>query len=138
MIKYKYLAHPADLKIQIFGNNLKELFANAALGMMEYIYPASAVGINTNSRCRKETIKIKANDLKSLMVDWLSELLYLSDTNNCAYTQFRFKKLTKNQLEAKVIGCLAKAQEDIKAVTYHGLKIKLTKNGWQATVLFDI
>ncbi len=133
--KFEFLDHPADLRIRAFGQNLEELFSNAALGMMTFLYPKK-VDIKANET--KENIKLKAKDLKALLVDWLSELLYLSDTKDCCYNEFNFDKLTEDELEATTYGRRVKAKEDIKAVTHHGLEVKQTNNGWEATIIFDI
>lgn len=134
--KFKFLDHPADLKIQAFGQDLPELFNNAALAMMTFLYSEKAVK-DKNSKA-KEKIKLAAKDLKALLVDWLSELLYLSDSNDFCYNNFDFKKLTEQQLVATVYGKKARAIKDIKAVTYHDLEINQTKDGILATILFDI
>ena len=135
MEKFKFLDHPADLKIQVYGKNLEELFTNTALGMMTFLYPKKVAIINHET---KKEIRIRANDLKALLVDWLSELLYLSDTNDVCYNDFDFEKLKEDELVAIAFGRRVKAKEDIKAVTYHGLEVKQTSKGWQAIVLFDI
>lgn len=132
--KYKILEHTADLKIQANGSDLAELFSNMALGMMTYKYQ----GTSNKVQITKENVRLKAQDVESLLVDWLSELLYLSDTNNLAYTKFDFKKISETELEAKVYGFKAEAKDDIKAVTYHQLEVKKTDEGWQAIVIFDI
>jgi len=134
MYNYKILEHIADLKIKAFGQNLEELFSNAALGMMEFIYkdiryPISDIG---------EKISLKSKDIESLLVDWLSELLYLSEINKSAYTKFNIKEISETKLEAEVFGQQAEKKNDIKAATYHQLKIEKTNQGYIAVVLFDI
>lgn len=134
-MRFKFLDHPADLKIQVFGQNLQELFINAALGMMTFLYPKN-VGIKEHET--KEKIRIKSGDKKALLVDWLSELLYLSDTKNVCYNDFHFDKLTENELTATAYGRRVHAKEDIKAVTDRGLEIKKTEKGWEVIIIFDI
>jgi SHS2 domain-containing protein len=93
------------------------------------------------SKCLKgktETVTVSSNDQESLLVDWLSELLYRSDANDCAYTDFTIKTLTEKELTADVTTCAAQAVDDIKAVTYHGLKIEKENDIYHATVLFDV
>ena len=134
-MKFKFLDHPADLKVQVFGKDLPDLFTNAALGMMTFLYPKQ---VEIQERETKENIRIRANDVKALLVDWLSELLYFSDTKNVCYNDFYFEKLTENELVVTAYGRRVRAKEDIKAVTYHGLKVKQTEDGWEAVILFDI
>ena len=144
MRKYSVLKHTADYKIRAFGKDLPELFSNAAAAMTEFLYKNAKLKTqpfdSTQGRSAKDKriIKIKSRDLKALLVDWLSELLYLSDANNLAYLKFNFKRLTETELAAEVFGFSAEPKDDIKAVTYHGLEIKEVKGGWEAVVLFDI
>ena len=133
-MKYKILEHKADLKIKVFGKSKKELFENALLGMQSSL---KAEIENSESKIRK--IKIKSNDLASLLVDFLSEINYLNEVNQEIYNKIEFLKFSDTELEGKIFGNkVARFGLIIKGVTYHGLEIKKNKNTWQATILFDI
>lgn len=135
--KFKFLEHPADLKMQFFGKNLPELFINAALGMMTFLYGDKDQGIKVNVT---ENIDVSADNIETLLVDWLAEILYLSDANNCAYWNYEITEFTTNRVSAKITGVKAmKGEDEIKAVTYHELEIKQTEDGhFEAIVVFDI
>jgi len=135
MKKYEILEHKADLKIRAFGKTKEELFQNMLLGMSESQKPE----IKSKGKIKRE-IKIKSLDLPFLLVDFLSEVLYLTQVNKETYSSIRFKKFSKNELEAELLGQKIKRfNEDIKAVTYHGLEISQKKdNILEAVVLFDI
>ncbi|PJE69460.1 MAG: hypothetical protein COU98_01905 [Candidatus Staskawiczbacteria bacterium CG10_big_fil_rev_8_21_14_0_10_38_10] len=134
MEKYQILEHKADLKIRAFGRTKEELFLNTMLGMAESLKP----------EIKKETIereiKIKSLDLPTLLVDFLSEVLYLNQTNKEIYFEAVFKKLTDNEIETELIGeKVERFGEDIKAVTYHDLEVKKKDDGtWEAIILFDV
>jgi SHS2 domain-containing protein len=134
MKKYEILEHKADLKIRAFGKTKEEIFSNALLAMAD-----SQKAEVLNQEIKRE-IKIKSSDLPSLLVDFLSEVLYLSQVNREVYNNVKFKKFSNKELEAELIGKkVERFAEDIKAVTYHDLDIHQEKDGsWQATVLFDI
>jgi SHS2 domain-containing protein len=133
MKKYEFLDHPADIKIRSFGKDLPELFINSALGMMEFLY-----GKVATNYIQTEQIEVKANNLESLLVDWLAEILYLSDTNKRAYLDYKIIEFSKTKIIADVGSQPATAKDDIKAVTYHELSIIQQPDGWQATVVYDI
>lgn len=132
--KYEILEHKADLKIRVFGKNLKELFLNAMTGMFE-----SAKYEKEGKKIKRE-IKVSSQDLSSLLIDFLSEILYLSEVNKEVYENVNFRKLTEREIEGELIGRkLKRIGIEIKAVTYHNLEISQKENGnWQATILFDI
>ncbi len=135
MKKYEILDHRADLKIKVFGRDKKELFLNALLGMTSGLRPTK---LKTKSEKRK--IKISSSDLDALLVDFLSEALYLIQTNKEVYDDIKFKKFSNTEIEAELLGQKVKSfGEDIKAVTYHDLDIRQKKDKtWEATILFDI
>ncbi|PIR02324.1 MAG: hypothetical protein CO144_01030 [Candidatus Nealsonbacteria bacterium CG_4_9_14_3_um_filter_35_11] len=135
MKRYEILEHKADLKIRAFGKRKRELFLNMLFGMAESQKPE----IKKIKRIKRK-IKIKSLDSESLLVDFLSEVLYLSQVNKEVYFKIEFDKFADIEIEGKLIGQkVERFGEDIKAVTYYGLDIRQLKNKiWEATVLFDI
>ena len=85
-------------------------------------------------------ISAEGSDLGALLVNFLSEVLYLSETNSQVYHNIRFKKITDKSIEAVLIGrALKSIGNQIKGVTYHNLDIYQKKDGnWEAIILFDI
>lgn len=133
MNKHQFLAHPSELKIRAQGEDLPELFINSASGMMVYIY-----GDLPSETDRIDKIEISSQNLETLLVDWLSEILRLSDTNKRAYIHFRIIELTSDKIRAEIASAKVIAQNDIKAVTYHELAIIKKKDCWEATVVYDV
>lgn len=133
--KFKILSHTADLKIKAFGKTKKALFLNMLKGMANALQAKIK-----NQRPRTKKIKIKSLNLEILLVDFLNEVLYLTQVNEEIYNDVRFKKFTTSEIEGEIIGQkVERFGEDIKAATYHGLSIRQRKDGlWEAIVLFDI
>ncbi len=134
MKKYEFLEHPADIQIRSFGKNLEELFSNSALAMMDFIYGKDVEKTQED----KELIKLESDKLDSLLMDWLSELLYLTRTNYRPYFNYKFKKLDQNNLSAEIFAGKGRAKNEIKAVTFHNLNIKRSSQGYEALVVYDI
>lgn len=133
-MKYEILEHTADLKIRAFGKDKKALFENAMVGMFEggeYEKEGEEV---------KRKIEISSFDLSSLLVDFLSEVLYLAEVNQEVYFKVDFKKFSEKEIEGILTGRkLKRMGVQIKGVTYHDLRIKQREDGtWAATILFDI
>jgi len=129
----------ADTAFVAYGKDLNELFANAALAMFE-------VMINTKQIKPKveKDVKIKGNDLQSLMFNWLNELLVYVDAESLAFSKFEVKVDEKNmKLEAKCSGEKIDTKKHetrtaVKSCTYHQMKIEKVKNVWNAQVILDI
>ena len=134
MKKYEILEHKADLKIRAFGKTKEELFENVMIGMFE------GARYQTEGKEIRRKIKVSSLDLPSLLIDFLSELLYLAEVNREVYQKAQFKNFSEKELETTLIGKkLKRMGVHIKAATYHNLDIHQRKDGvWEAKVLFDI
>lgn len=146
MKDFELLPHTADLKIRAYGTTLKELFSNALKGMFTSIHPitSSCSYIQERLVCpslpKEHSIELNAPDLESLLVNFLSEALYLSDLHNEAYLHADIEFLDNNHIKATISGIAIEGFEvvEIKAVTYHDLKIEKANSMWQVDIVFDI
>ena len=155
MKNYELIEHTADIGIRVKGKDLEGLFKNAALSMFDIIAERSSkfllvparpaggrqAGKVQSSRFKEITIKQKAENLDELFINWLNELLSLSATKELIFSDFKINKLDENNLQAVAVGDSiknCKVNTEIKAATYHQLKIEETKFGWQAEVIFDV
>ena len=88
----------------------------------------------------KHHVTTTSMDRETLLVDFLSDCLYLSDVHNEAYFKAQFKKLTETELDATIVGVPVDGFEvvEIKAVTYHDLQIEQIEGALRATIVFDI
>ncbi len=137
MKRFEEIPHTADWSFRAFGHDLRELFENAAFAMF------SMQGLTDSNSPRADEIEravqVQGIDYESLLVNWLSELLYLQETNREIYRRFRVEKISPTTLAARVFGQpIRKIDKIIKAVTYHNLKIEQTPNGWEAVVVVDV
>lgn len=121
MVKYKFLEHTADAKFQAYGKTLEEAFENAAFAMFSIMVDTKKI----KPRLRKQ-IKISGKDEKSLLYNFLEELLFLLDSENFLLKEVKKIKIIKNKLSAEIIGDGAENYEiygDVKAVTYNSMEI---------------
>ena len=138
---YELIEHTADIGIRVKGGDLKELFKNSALAMFDIIAQKKGQGTRHKPQVKKIVIRQKADNLDELLVNWLNELLSLSSAKELIFCDFRIDKMTDNKLEARVCGQGFqdyKVNVEIKAATYHQLKIEQKGSLWQAEVIFDV
>ncbi len=139
MKAYELIEHTADVGIKAFGGSLSECFENAAKGMFDIITDKSAVG-----SVGQYDITLAAPDLEQLLVDWLSELLFIHSAENIVFGSFNVAVNEKaHSLHAEVFGEPYNNQKhgygvEVKAVTYHMLKVEKRPMGYVAQVIFDI
>lgn len=138
---YELIEHTADIGIRLKAKDLKGLFKNSALAMFDIIAEKKSPVTAHRSPVKKIIVKQKSNNLEELFVNWLNELLSLSATKELIFSDFTINKLNENVLKAVVIGNDMKnykVNTEIKAATYHELKLEQTSSGWQAEVIFDV
>ncbi|MDI6733977.1 MAG: archease [Patescibacteria group bacterium] len=131
---YKVLNHTADIKLQIFGHTEEELFQNAVLALNSVLLGGEQK-IEFISQ-GYEKIVIKSNNSGFLLVAFLNEILTRSQINKKVYEKIKFLKFNETNLEAQIFGRNVRIfKEDIKAVTYHDVKIKRNKKGILGTII---
>lgn len=133
--KFKILPHTADVRMLVFGDSFQELFFNALLGMEKILGP-----IKTNEETDWREFKVESLDTTALLIDFLSEILYLTQTHKEIYNQLEITKLTETSIEGRVKGIKIEGfSEDIKGVTYHEAYVQQKSDGkWEALVIFDL
>ena len=138
---FEEIEHTADLRLRVFGCNLPELFANAALGMFSLMQCRPTA----HSSPISHHVLIESGDVTTLLVDWLNEILYLSERDQACLSEFEIIHLEAydekpSHLEATARGkshCLPK--KGIKAVTFHALEFTRQEGGaYQVTITFDV
>jgi SHS2 domain-containing protein len=135
---YEIIEHTADIGIRVKAGDLKELFNLSALAMFDIIAEKSDAKQNLPVKIK---IEQRADNLDELFVNWLNELLSLSAIKELIFFDFQIKKINKNFLRAVVFGRSSevyKVNVEIKAATYHELKIEEDASGWKAEVIFDV
>ncbi|HML19758.1 MAG TPA: archease [Candidatus Dependentiae bacterium] len=146
MKDFELLPHTADIKLRAYGASLEELFKHALQGMFQSISPQSEYCVEKQGRLvckeltRQHEVEVRSADQELLLVDFLSEALYLSDIHNEAYFGLDIHILTHEYVKATVKGVPITGFEvvEIKAVTYNDLKVEYKDGIWQADVVFDI
>ena len=133
---FEVLSHTSDLKIRAYGNEKKELFKNMLVGMFASIHPTFI----KEAAKTEHSFEVHASDIELLLVDFLSHALYLSDIHKEAYVDVAIDEMSDLHIVGRFVGRQIRYFEEceIKAVTYHDLKVEKTDDGYTATVLFDL
>ena len=137
-MRFEYTEHTADLGFTAYGTTLEELFANAAEALFSVMVP-----IKTVRRRQKHIVEVQADALDELLVHWLNELLFLSETQGLLFSRFEITFTDPTSLRAVAIGeplDLSRHQlkAGIKAVTYHQLFVRQKKGLWEGHVVLDL
>lgn len=139
---YQILDHTADTGLRITGENLKEIFLSAALGLFFLITGQETIETRDSENV-DQAMELLADDEGELLLKWLRELLYLFSARRIMPVFFDFKELTKKKLKAGIVFVKYDPErhgqnEEVKAITYHGFKFEKTPGGWIAEVIVDV
>lgn len=135
---YETFEHTADIGIRARSGTLNGLFEDSAKGLF------SVILTNLDSvRCVQDTtIELAGDRRDDLLFDWLAELLYTFETRRMLFGRFEVR-LSDGGLSAVAWGEPLDAGRheldmEVKAITYHGLKVEPEGKGWLAEVIVDL
>jgi len=135
---YEVFEHTADLGLRVCAASREELFTEAAQGLFSLI----VVNLDAVKPVDPFDFEILGHDLEYLLFDWLNELLYTYESRRVVLRKFELT-FTDTGLLAVGRGEPIDARRhqldhEVKAITYHGLKIARDGEGYLAEVIVDI
>ena len=135
---YEILDHTADACIRVYGKSYDELFENAARAMMELITVREKINPS-----QEIEIEVRGETIEQLLVHWLQEILFLHEVKKMVFKDFRLNLISETHAKGKVIGEKIDIDKhelsfDIKAVTYHNLKIEPINDKLKVDIVFDV
>ena len=140
MNKFEFIEHTADFGIRVYGKTLPELFVNSAQALFSII-----LEYKPQAKIQK-TIELEEDNLENLYVDWMNELISQFFADKFLPAQYSVNIESKPEssiLKADIKGESFNPYEreinkEIKAATYHNLKVEKTDQGYAAEVIFDV
>ncbi len=136
--KIKYIEHPSDVGFEASGDTLEELFANSAIATYSFM-----TDIDEIEEEEEREVKIKSEDLYSLMFDWLDEMIFLFEAESLVMKKFDIEVDSSDfSIRGKCRGGKFDPYKHesgiiIKAVTYNMMEIKKNEV-WHARVVLDV
>jgi len=130
---FEEISHTADWSIRVWADDLAGLLVESARGMNWL------AGAELADQPRvKQSFEAEGPDGESMLVAFLSELVYYAEQQNLGFDDFAIE--TKNdRLKAEIEGAPFKSlNKAIKAVTWHNLKIRETAGGLEVEIVFDV
>ncbi len=138
--KFEFFDVTADVGFRAYGDNLEEAFQNAGLATFEVMTDTSSI----KQKVKRE-ILLESEDLKALLYDWLSELLFLHDYEGLVFSEFRVQITPKERGEFEISSEIwgekfnslkHEVRDEVKAVTFHLMEIE-KKDGCMVQVILD-
>ncbi len=137
---FETFEHTADLGLRVRAADLNALFADAASGLFSII----ATGLDPARATEAVHFDLTAGALDLLLFDWLNELLFAYESRRLLFSRFDVEvHVADNRLSAMAYGetvdrARHSLEHEVKAITYHGLKVERAGDGWLAEIIVDI
>ena len=131
---FEEIEHTADISLKVWATSMEELFTNAVNGLNQICKPE----IDSSRDVISKDLIFDGVDYEDLLVSLLSEINYLLQVEQF-YLEIRGLRIQPDKLSVEVnlkktIGYI----REVKAVTYHNLKIIHNGNLYSAVIVFDI
>ena len=138
MKNFEFFEHTADVGLRLQRPTREQLFVDAARGMVELIAPNN----DWHPKISK-FVRAEGEDDEQLLVNWLSELNFLFQTELLVPVEFRSVKMTASEIRVELTADrvhpdVHNIELEVKAVTYHKISVKQENDTWTAQVIFDI
>jgi SHS2 domain-containing protein len=135
---YETFEHTADLGLRVRAADLNTLFAEAAACLFSVIVE----DLSAVRPLQRIDLRVEGLERDFLLFDWLRELLYRFDSQHLLLSRFEVRVMEAG-LDGSAWGepfdpARHALAHEVKAITYHGLKVEPAAGGWLAEVIVDI
>ena len=135
-MSFKEISHTADVKIQARAPTLESLFSETCNALMQVMYGTSRKG-----QIKREIV-VTSDDTESLLLEFLSEVLFVSEVEGIVFSVARVR-INGSNLHADMDGEPFNKDRhaqgtEVKGISYSGLSIRQDANGYMVDILFDV
>jgi SHS2 domain-containing protein len=130
--------HTADMGLEARADTLRELFEALGEGLAEVICPREQVAAGQTRR-----LELAAEDLEALAVDFLSAVLNVIQAQRFMVCGVSVAQASQGSVKAELSGepfdpAGHEILREVKAITYHQLKIAPEGDHWTGRVILDV
>jgi SHS2 domain-containing protein len=135
---YEIFEHTADVGIRARAGSLDELFADAARGLFSMM----VTNLDNVRTVEEATFQLRSDNIEELFHDWLAELLYTFYARRLVLADFDVR-VSDTSLSAMARGepidpSRHEIGDEVKAITWHALKVERAGDRWLAEVIVDV
>jgi len=132
--KHWFEEHTGEAELHLAAPTLKQLFVEAGLGLADLL--ADRRGRPDGA---PESVEVQAADREALLVDWINELIFRTETRQRVYDEIRISSLSDRRLRADIRGAAPDGwRTAVKAATFHRLKVAREGAGYSGRVVLDV
>ena len=135
-MSFEEISHTADVKIRVRAPTLEALFSETFKALMQVMY-----GTDRSRGIFKE-IRIESSDIESLLADFLSDVLFVSEVESLVFSDVDIR-IDGLSLTAELTGepfdpVRHSGGSEVKGISYSGLAITHGAKGYKLDIIFDV
>lgn len=132
---YQFEEHVGEVRVRLLSPDYPGLFRVAGLALAELMLGDAARTPSTPW----EEVTVRAPDREALLVEWLNELIFRSETQKRVYTDFEIREASGEEIRAALRGVdPEQLRTAVKAATFHDVSVRRPRTGYEATVVLDV
>ena len=129
---FRWVEHTAELELEIEAPSQRAVFDEALRAFADLVR-------NGEGRPLERELEVEADEPALLLVEWLSELVYLSEAEQFVPERIGSLHLGEGTLRATIEGHRGEPRQLVKGVTLHRLELRPDGDtGWRARVVLDV
>jgi len=133
---HSFEEHVGEVRLRVRAESLSELFAEAGRALAALMSDDPTV---PSPDAPGEEVVVRARDRGGLLVEWMNELVYRSETRKKVYTAVHVSQISDHELHAQIRGIDATdLRTAVKAATYHDLRIDDCDGEICASIILDV
>ncbi|MGZ4625779.1 MAG: archease [Kineosporiaceae bacterium] len=129
---YCFVEHGGEVEVELEAATEAAVFAAALAAFRELIE------LDAEGEPATHEIELAAEDHALLLVDWLSELVFLAEMEEFVPERVVTVELDGGALRAEVSGRRGSVRHLVKAVTLHDLELRREGGLWHGRVVLDV
>ncbi len=127
--------HTSEIQLQVGAESLAGLAVEAGQALSLLLLR----GRLADPAGEPRTLEVDSADREALLVDWLNEILFVSEVDLWVPVEFETQEASPTRLKASARGVTVDdPPSNVKAATFHGLRVTEEDEGLQAEVIFDV
>ncbi|HEX5037144.1 MAG TPA: archease [bacterium] len=135
---YRLLPHTADVRFRVQGRSFADLLSKAVFALFDQCVDAARVSAKATKK-----IDLRAQSPEEALVRLLQEALFLFDAKGFVARSLKFSVYKEGHLTGRLAGerfdpKKHRPKSEIKAATFHGLKIRKRAGLWSAEIVLDV
>jgi SHS2 domain-containing protein len=129
--------HSGDIGVEAWGEDLAGVLRNATLGLL------SLMRWNPVEPVVERRLRVTSASAEDLLVDWLGEVISVTGTYGELYGEVDVERAGEWYAEGVLRGERIDPERhalrfDVKAATYHRVRVERRSDGYHARVIFDL